>query len=206
MTRMGAMTRVDQVTRRSRPSGFTLLEVMMALAVMTIGGSALIGMQAMTARFNTQSRQTAIATDIAQTWAERLKQDAVSWNLTDPQGLVSTTWILDNAVGFNQWMMPVAAQMPVALPWRTPAFDRYGRDVDPTVVADIFYCVAYRFNPVVPALGARTPSMRVDIRVFWPREGTGSVGTCIPGVGMVGANYHSVGLPIVVRRGVLPGV
>lgn len=200
------MTRTHQVTRRIRPSGFTLLEVMMALAVMTIGGSALIGMQAMTARFNTQSRQTAIATDIAQTWAERLKQDAVSWNLADPLGLVTTTWIRDADVGINTWMMPVTAQMPVALPWRTPAFDRYGRDVDPTVVASIFYCVAYRFIPVVPAVGARTPSMRVDIRVFWPREGTGSSGTCITADGMVGANYHSVGLPIVVRRGILPDV
>lgn len=190
--------------RRRAVAGFTLLEVMMALAVMTIGGSALIGMQAMTARFNTQARQTAIATDIAQTWAERLRLDAATWDSVNPP-TVTTTWIQDFTVGLDTWMTPVASQFPVKpLPWRTPAFDRYGLDVAPTDVTNIFYCVAYRFASVMRVQPQRTPSMRVDIRVYWPREGTRTVGTCNPVTSLAVANFRSITLPIVVRRGVLP--
>lgn len=198
------MNHTDSVTRRSSTSGFTLLEVMMALAVMTIGGSALIGMQAMTARFNTISRQTAIATDIAQTWAERLKLDAMSWNSTNPIG-VSTVWLQDSdTYGLNVWGTPIAVTPVVAgVPLRSAAFDRYGLDVA-LGTAGTFYCVAYLFNTVVAPVADRTPAMRIDIRVFWPREGTGTVPTCAPASVANVANFHSVGLPIVVRRGVLP--
>jgi type IV pilus assembly protein PilV len=187
-----------------------LLEVMMALAVMTIGGSALIGMQAMTARFNTFSRQSAIATDIAQTWAERLKLDAVSWNSGTTAAnvdniAVATTWLVDSTTfAVNVFGTPTVVQAAAAgVPMRSPAFDMYGRDVA-LGTAGVFYCVAYRFNTVVLAALGQPPALRVDIRVFWPREGLGVLPTCAPASAVDVVRFHSVGLPIVVRQGSLP--
>ncbi len=186
-----------------RRAGFTLIEVMMALAVLTVAAGALIGTQMLTARSNTQARQITIATEIAQTWAERLKLDAVSW--TDINGLASTTWLIDSTLGMNNWINPqtvVANVLPA--PTRSFAFDRYGRDIQ-LGGTDLFYCVAYRFNWVVdPNLApGSNPAMRVDIRVFWPREDTATVPACDVGPGLNPVLFRSVGLPIVVKRTVL---
>ncbi|MEY4583070.1 MAG: hypothetical protein RL701_7773, partial [Pseudomonadota bacterium] len=63
-----------------RRDGFTLVEVMVSLGVMMIGGMALIGMQQQTTRANVRSRDITIATQIAQNVIERLKLEALAWN------------------------------------------------------------------------------------------------------------------------------
>jgi type IV pilus assembly protein PilV len=186
-----------------RRAGFTLLEVMMALAVIAIGGSALIAMQVVTARSNTWSRNMMVATDVAQTWADRLKVDAVSW--TDRNGFIGTTWLADSAT-VGQWMNPSVAQINVApTPSRSFSFDRYGRDL-PIGDATMFFCMGYRFtNVTVDATPAPT-ALRVDITVFWPRDDTGTMPSCALNV-VTGPNqqfFRSVTLPVVLKRTVLP--
>jgi hypothetical protein len=77
---------------------------------------------------------------------------------------------------------------------RSFSFDRYGRDTNPTG-ADVFYCVAYNYSWVV-----QDEAMRIDIRVYWPREATGTLAGCNPAAVGNPAQYRSVGLPIVVKR------
>ena len=62
--------------RSARARGFTLIEVMVALGVMTVGVFGLIALQLYTIRSNSHARQLGIATQIAQQWIERIKQDA----------------------------------------------------------------------------------------------------------------------------------
>lgn len=189
-----AMERPAAKSRR----GFTLLEVMMAMAVITIGAGALIGMQTMTARANAQARNVTIATDIAQTWAERLKLDALSW--TQLNGFGNTIWLGNSTANMGTWITPGTA---AGVPLRSYAFDRFGRDIAPGATG-LFFCVAYQYAWVAPPNVAdpdEPPAMRVDIRVFWPREGTGAVATCTPPADQT--NYYIVGLPIVVRRSAL---
>lgn len=176
----------------TRRAGFTLIEVMMSIAVLTVVAAGLISVQALTSSTNRISRETTIATEIAQTWAERMKLDAMTWNTN----LATTLWLTDSAV-MNQWITPVASSLAPP-PVRSFAFDRYGRDVDPTGAA-VFYCVAYNYTWVVV-----NESMRIDIRVYWPREGTATLAACnVAAVGLPN-QYRSVGLPVVVRRTVLP--
>jgi len=175
-----------------RRAGFTLIEVMIAMAVLTVVAGGLIGMQTLTASSNRVSREVTVATEIAQTWAERMKLDALTWN-----GNVATTvWLADSGV-MNQWITPVAFSLAPP-PVRSFAFDRYGRDVAPGA-ADLFYCVAYNFNWVVP-----NQSMRIDIRVYWPRENARTAPACNPAAVGQPQFFRSVALPMVVKQTVLP--
>lgn len=176
----------------TRRAGFTLIEVMMSIAVLTAVSAGLMGVQALTSSSNRVSREVTIATEIAQTWAERMKLDAMTWNTN----VATTVWLTDSAV-MNQWLTPVAFSVAPP-PVRSYAFDRYGRDVDPTV-GTTFYCVAYNYTWVVS-----NESMRIDIRVYWPREGTGTLPVCDPVAVTRPDIYRSVGLPVVVKRTVLP--
>src|SRR5262245_14163143 len=65
--------------RRSQRQGFTLVEVMVSLGVMTIGAMAILGMQQQIIRANIHARQVTTATQIAQNVIERLKLDGLSW-------------------------------------------------------------------------------------------------------------------------------
>lgn len=188
-----------------RRAGFTLIEVMMALACLTLGAAALIGTQTMTMRSNSQARQMTIATDIAQTWAERLKLDAVSWN--NVTQFAGTTWLVNQGGGMNQWMVPGTTQINGApLPNRSYVFDSFGRDVP--LGTPFMFCMVYRFNWVVPPNALQpnaAQSMRVDIRVFWPRENTQTNASCAsdPLNGPNPALYRTVSLPVVVKQMVL---
>ena len=66
---------------RARSGGFTLIEVMVSLGIMTVGAMAMITLQQHTIRSNSHARQLAIGTHIAQQWIERIKQDAHTWNV-----------------------------------------------------------------------------------------------------------------------------
>lgn len=176
----------------TRRTGFTLIEVMIAMAVLTVVAGGLIGMQAMTSRSNRISREMTIATEIAQTWAERMKLDAMTWN----NNVATTVWLTESGA-MGAWLTPATALLAPP-PIRSFAFDRYGRDVDPAG-GDVFYCVAYNFNWVVV-----NESMRIDIRVYWPREGTATAPTCNQAAIGQPENFRSVGLPVVVKRTVLP--
>ena len=62
-----------------RRQGFTLVEVMVSLGIMTIGAMAVLAMQQQIIRGNMHARQLTTATQIAQNVIERLKIDSLSW-------------------------------------------------------------------------------------------------------------------------------
>lgn len=174
----------------------------MALAVIVVASGGLIGLQTLISRANNWSRQMTTGTDIALTWAERLKADAVTW--TDQTAFVNTTWLGDSGV-INTWMIPTVA-LTAVVPFRSYAFDRYGRDIAPNGPT-LFYCVGYRFAPTTfDPVGGAVTSLRVDIVTFWPREGAGTVPACVID-GIAGVNlaaFQSVTVPVAVKRTVLP--
>ena len=130
----------------------------MALAVMVVGATALVGLQQLTTRANTTSREMSTATQIMQTWLERLKLDALQWNAanvltnTDYLQTVDGTWIVPSVVGTQ-----------------SPAFDHWGRDLAPIVDANTRFCMSYRLTWVFSG-----EAMRADVRVYWPRKAQGA--------------------------------
>ena len=198
-----------RASRRRARAAFTLIEVMVSLAVMTVGAMAILALQQHTIRSNTHARELTVAMQIAQTWVERLKQDAATWNQAAVAGgTPSVATVLGGTTYLkNVTANPVFQTIPATAPL-SAAFDRYGNDV-PTVAggtADFFYCASMRLGWVY--FGR---AMRADVRVWWAREGrlinttAGDFPQCAdddtslnPGGTMID-NYHVVYLPTVIR-------
>jgi prepilin-type N-terminal cleavage/methylation domain-containing protein len=196
-----------------RQHGFTLIEVMVSLGVMTVGAMAILALQQQSIRSNAHARQLTIATEIAERWAERFKQDAQTWNMvgeasgtpTAADVLSRTKWLKQINSRPNEFQQIENLEEPVS-----NAFDYQGFDV-PSIEKKYFYCASFR-----PSWVYFGRAMRIDIRVWWARENiqrmSGGVSnitdqfedcadppvTLDPG-GEQYWNYHVVYLPTVVR-------
>lgn len=152
-------------TRRRR-AGFTVVEVMVSLGIMTVGAMGIIALQTHAIRSNSHARQLTIGMQIAQRWVERLKQDTHSWNLPGVPGtvLASTRYLqlINTAPNVFSTIPNTDANANASR-----AFDYMGNDIIHTSTdPPIFYCAAIR-----PAWVYFGRAMRVDVRVWWPREG-----------------------------------
>ena len=200
-----------------RRQGFTLAEVMVSLGVMTIGGMALIGMQAQTSRANTRARDLTISTQIAQNVIERLKMDALAWNSTTGNAAadLGNTQLLRNVatatVGAFTTLPSLYPVSPNGTRVMSNAFDYFGDDVNVTgastqTLANIRYCASYRLTWIFDNMRA----LRADVRVWWSVEAParsiiGDFANCAddnvslnPG-GPLANNYHVVYLSTVLR-------
>jgi prepilin-type N-terminal cleavage/methylation domain-containing protein len=202
-----------RATTAQRRQGFTLIEVMVSLGVMTIGAMAILALQQQSVRSNAHARQITIATQIAERWAERFKQDAQTWNAV---GLRVGAPNLQTVLGGTTWLQQIIAQPNVFQTIGNTgnnisnAFDYQGFDVPNT--GNYYYCASFR-----PSWVYYGRAMRIDIRVWWARQNiertSGAIsnitaapfagcndplGVLDPG-GTQYANYHVVYLPTVVR-------
>jgi len=161
------------VTRRRNRRGFTLIEVMVSLGVMTIGAMAIIALLAHIMRSNAQSRQTNIAMNLSQKWVDRLKEDAHSWTQAAAKaGSPDVAEVLAGTLYLRNVTSPPSATFipfPAGSAVVSTAFDYQGRDIalPPSGGDAVFFCAAYRANWIY--FGS---TMRVDVRVFWPRANT----------------------------------
>jgi len=155
-----------------RRQGFTLVEVLVSLGVMTIGAMALIGMQGQTSRANGRARDMTTATQIAQNVIERLKMDGLAW--TDLNNISATKFL--NAIDSGT---PGQFKTFTAVPFArrgenvtvSNAFDQTGLDVplvgaDAALLATVKYCTSYRLTWIYTSRRA----LRADVRVWWTKE------------------------------------
>lgn len=159
--------------RRAASGGYTLIEVMAALGVLAIGATGVLALQKATLISNTNARNLTIANNIAMTWAERLRVDALQWN--DPMRVPDldsdTDWLrLTNASPFPAKVTPT----PVDELWAAPSADVFGTDIYGTDASQPAFCTHVRlrqFND--PATGTRIwgSLIRAEIRVIWERNG-----------------------------------
>jgi type IV pilus assembly protein PilV len=150
-----------------RRAGFTLIEVMVSLGIMTVGALGMLALQQHTIRSNSHARELTTAMQIAQLWIERLKQDGSVWTTpganpggpTDATILNRTRYLIQVSTKPNQFQ-----QILNTTPAVSNAFDFQGNDVDATV-GNVYYCASFR--PMWVYYGN---ALRVDVRVWWPRE------------------------------------
>jgi prepilin-type N-terminal cleavage/methylation domain-containing protein len=168
--------RKRQAWRRGR--GFTMLELMMSLAVMTVGAAALFSLQGFIARANLHARRVTQATEIADKWIERLKTDALLWSDRGFDGMGGTAYLNQIATA-NTWLQ-AAGNLPNQVNdvlMHSSGADMYGRDVIPlasTTPGAIAYCTHYRLSWVTtPADTSDDTSLRVEVRVLWAKEISG---------------------------------
>lgn len=178
------MTRLSKKTARTR--GYTVVEVMMALSVLSIGITGIVAMQKVTLLGNTRARDLAAATALASSMIERLRYDALRWNFintgnpaTNSAPYINTQYLqlskntaptMDDAI----WQVVVPGTAPGT--WDNNgvlgAFDVTTQDT--TVAAEMAYCVNVRLTEImydpedkcIPTTNC--PSvLRAEVRVYW---------------------------------------
>lgn len=200
-----------------RRQGFTLVEVMVSLGIMTIGALSLIAMQQQTTRANGRARDMTTAMQIAQTVIERLKLDGLAWNTITPGDVtdLANTDLLSQVYGATPGDFMTLPQVQSSRLGETVvlsnAFDFFGVDVpvlgaSAEQLARVRYCASYRLDWVYDTHRA----LRADVRVWWSKEAptrdilsdfplcADDNAALLPG-GTQYNNYHVVYLSTVIR-------
>jgi hypothetical protein len=152
------------MSRRAR--GYTVVELMMSLAVFATGITGIIAMQRATVTSNQHAKNLALATGIAQAWLSQLAADGTLWTNT----VTSTQWLSSIATADGQWQLPA---------WNVARgfgaqFNAFGAPVQ----ADGVFCAQIRLtwlygdaSAIKPEGAAGNGLIRSEVRVFWPRDG-----------------------------------
>ena len=163
------------MTRRTRTRGYTVVELLMALAVFATGVTGIIAMQRTVIAANRHARNLTVANGIAQAWLDQLAADSTMWRTN----LASTVWLqsINNAGMNGAWQLPV--QSVAAARNFGPTFNVFGA---PTPGAND-YCAHIRLTWLAfdetQGGSPGTGSMRAEVRVFWLRDGATRVaGDC----------------------------
>ncbi|AKT39384.1 type IV pilus modification PilV family protein [Chondromyces crocatus] len=153
---------------RARRAGYTVIEVMVALGILALGASGIIALQRATAVSGTQARNLAMANLIAQSWAERIRVDALQWN--EPNGLPDlseTDWLRLAETNPDQRLIP--EEVPTM---GSPVADVLGIDAYSADLVTSAYCTHLRFHRFPGIMSTPGTLIRADIRVFWRRDGS----------------------------------
>jgi len=145
-------------TRRNvrKSEGFTLIEVMMALAILVVGSVGILSLQSASTRGNIAGRQMSAATQRSSVWIERLRRDALFWQQPgDPLGAAPQSQYLTQVGG--DWFAPVSLE-----PDESAGADWTGQDVVPDEA--IHYCTHLRLSWAIP-----NQSIRADVRTYWSK-------------------------------------
>lgn len=149
--------------RERRRSAFTLIEVMIAIGIMTVGSLGILSMHQALGQANRAALEMNTALAITERWVERIERDSLNWT---EAGQTSTALTND-----TEYLSAVAATT-TQTDWFRPAivgnesygFDHFGDDI--TAGEPPKFCTNIRLSWV--RLGN---SVRVDIRTYWYREG-----------------------------------
>ena len=145
-------------------AGFTLVEVMIAIGIMTVGSLGILAMHQGVGQANRAALEMNTALAITERWVERVERDALSWN---EQGLNSSslpgTYYLSAlalTTSGTDWFRPTPPSE------ETYDFDYFGNDLNTGNANPQKYCTNLRVSWL-----RQGRSARVDIRTFWYREG-----------------------------------
>jgi len=150
--------------RRSR--GYTVVELMMSLAVFATGVTGIVAMQRATISSNLLARNVTVANGIAQAWLTQLQADGTLWRPTAVPA-VTPVWLLTANASNGLWQLPAwnAARQFGA------QFDGFGAPVqaNPQFCAQIRLTWLYGDGTSQGGL-AGNGLIRTEVRVFWPRD------------------------------------
>lgn len=200
---------------RVRARGYTAVELLMSVAILSIGVTGVVAMQKVTVTSNQHAKNLAIATQVGQAWIDQLRADALSWNHPSAQSPASdlnqTVW-LNNVPNGNdpEWFRP---------DWDSArdfgaSFDALGRPADPEGTTAIPFCAHLRLSWLYQPLGTMAGNglIRAEVRVFWLREGqSGLAGRAVcasaevpEDIGQAIDRYHLVYNVSAIRQNSLP--
>ncbi len=191
------------MSRRAR--GYTVVELMMSLAVFATGVTGIIAMQRATVTSNQHAKNLALATGIAQAWLSQLAADGTLWRTT----VAGTRWLTSVSTTNGVWQLPT---------WNSDAEVLFGAQFNAfgaPVATDGVFCAHIRLtwlygdgSPVQPAGTPGNGLIRSEVRVFWPRDGVTRVANdcasnaqaTVNAVGAATDTYHFVVQAAAVRQ------
>jgi prepilin-type N-terminal cleavage/methylation domain-containing protein len=148
---------MNRLNQRNQP-GFTLIEVMIAIGIMTVGSLGILSMHHAVSGANRSTQEMSTALAITERWVERVERDSLAWSAEglNTGVLTGTDYLspLAGTVSSTGWFTPIASA----------GFDYFGDDTN--AVANIKYCTNLRLSWLRQGISAR-----VDIRTFWYRAG-----------------------------------
>jgi len=155
--------------RRTFQRGYTIIELVMSLAVLAIGASGVIAMQKVAVASNRHAKDLSIASRVAEAWADQLAMDGSMWTLTTTgtPTLPNTVWLkLADPSQTVDWFVPTYSSLRNF----GPAFGPLGAPLDPAVNASLTrFCTHLRFAYLHNA-SKGSGVIRAQVRVFWPAE------------------------------------
>jgi prepilin-type N-terminal cleavage/methylation domain-containing protein len=176
---------------RRRQRGFTVIEILIAVAVTAVGFAAIFSLQIGSMQGNISARDLSAAMNLAERYAEVLRRDSYEWNARERPGprLSRST---------NEWHS-----------FTPNAVDHNGLaslDDDPEFGSELFrqrFCVHYWFAPLE---GLYNRILNVRVRVIWPRtsmDPSGLVDVCpedsADGFRLNVRDWYSVVIPMTLR-------
>lgn len=145
--------------RRGRARGYTLVELMMAIALFTVAVMGIMTLQHLMIASNTHAKNLATAQRIAQAWAGQLQMDSTQWRTSFGSGFLNANGV---------WERPL---------YNTSrefgaAFDGLGNPLSDSQLTQARFCTHVRLSWLYRDTGAAGNGMlRAEIRVFWQKEG-----------------------------------
>jgi prepilin-type N-terminal cleavage/methylation domain-containing protein len=147
--------------RPSLPRGYTVVELMMALAIFAIGATGVLAMQIIASHTNAHAKNIAVATQLARSWQDNLTMDALLWGGPElwPLG-GNTRWVQEVGTQGGQWFLPTANAGGTF----GPGADALGNFATDT---DVVFCAHLRLIRLLDTPNAEL--VRTEVRVFWPK-------------------------------------
>jgi hypothetical protein len=170
-----------------RTAGYNLLEVMLAMALCGIGIVGITFMETTSVRANQDAYESSVATNFARTWLERVKRDALLWNVVGdpPIGLMfagrggdatSSYFNPNGAWSAPRPLLRVGSAESSGANYHGVEVGSPSDPMMPAVAvvtnADIYYCLHLRFNRVQQDSVGNAVALGVDARVYWARKGS----------------------------------
>ncbi len=159
----------------NRARGYTIIELMMAIAVLGIGITGVIAMQKVTISSNGHAKRLATATHIGQSWLDELAAESGQWN--DTNDFDDTIWLTNVGVEGappGDWFLPAYnAGRDMG-----PAFDALGSPVaTDDIPTDARYCAELRLRWIGSQTAVKLGGglIRAEVRVFWRQQDVVSV-------------------------------
>jgi type IV pilus assembly protein PilV len=186
--------------------GYTIVELMMALSIFSIGVTGIVAMQSVTASTNGFAKNMSVATALARSWQERLAMDGTLWGGTGQWAITQTRWLQQVGTQNNTWVLP--ANDDNLTPTFGPRADAKGQFV--TVVANTVFCTHIRLTQLIdPAIRPGSGLIRSEVRVFWPKDTdawNGGADYCannpasVTAIGLATSDFHFVYQTTVIRQ------
>ncbi|MFO0715041.1 MAG: prepilin-type N-terminal cleavage/methylation domain-containing protein [Sandaracinus sp.] len=160
-----------RTNKRARTSGYTLVEVMLAVAILAVGATGILGLQGMAIRGNQEANEYATATRTVEFWLDRYRMDALAWR-TGGAGTLSSPALFNNtelmrsmpAAGSTGWFVPVPASAGTFPP--AAQLTANGNPAPPAGAPTPVYCTQANMTWVYGGT-----AVRVDVQTFWRRRG-----------------------------------